>query len=96
MDSAINFSGSADLHTPIHPPPQKASGTRVTAPVQNREKQQWMTILSSGRKCSLSPRLTEIKQILLSRINLNDVVCFVFISLPLGARLTNNVHLRVC
>ena len=20
-DSAINFSGSADLHTPIHPPP---------------------------------------------------------------------------
>ena len=22
-DSAINFSGSADLHTPIHPPPEK-------------------------------------------------------------------------
>ena len=22
-DSAINFSGSADLHTPIHPPPQE-------------------------------------------------------------------------
>ena len=21
MDSAINFSGSADLHIPIHPPP---------------------------------------------------------------------------
>ena len=21
-DSAINFNGSADLHTPIHPPPQ--------------------------------------------------------------------------
>ena len=22
-DSAINFSGSADLHTPIHPPPKR-------------------------------------------------------------------------
>ena len=22
-DSAINFSGSADLHTPIHPPPEE-------------------------------------------------------------------------
>ena len=26
-DSAINFNGSADLHTPIHPPPEKCALT---------------------------------------------------------------------
>ena len=28
-DSAINFSGSADLHTPIHPPPPILETTTV-------------------------------------------------------------------
>ena len=28
-DSAINFNGSADLHTPIHPPPPGSEGRNV-------------------------------------------------------------------